>query len=131
MEKLSITKAGKTTEKEHLILLDPAMAGKDLKKVLDIQQDWQKMFKRGLHTLNKSAYQIVYIQPGIMSESEREASKKLRADGPFNLLSKGLDATSPLSSNNSISSKLNNDASKQNGVVGSSSSFSTYEDKKL
>jgi hypothetical protein len=38
---------------------------------------WQTLVKRGLHTIDKAQYQLVYIQPGLMDANERHISKKV------------------------------------------------------
>ena len=41
--------------------------------------NWSKVVKRGVHTFSKKAYQIVYIQPGVMGDWERGESKVIHS----------------------------------------------------
>mmetsp|Transcript_25141 Transcript_25141/g.32802 ORF Transcript_25141/g.32802 Transcript_25141/m.32802 type:complete len:106 (+) Transcript_25141:174-491(+) len=93
MEK-GVKKGKNAAEALNLLVFDPAQVGYSIQYALSIQKGWARYLKRGVHTLKKNAYQIVYIQPGIMTEQEIEASKKLKADGPFNLINPDSDFVS-------------------------------------
>jgi hypothetical protein len=69
-------------EKKSLIVFDPANSGSNVYNHLieDLSSKvsngkWKTLVKRGLHTITKKQYQVVFIKPGLMSKSEREASK--------------------------------------------------------
>lgn len=40
---------------------------------------WQRLLRRGLHTLTRPQYQLLYVLDGLYSPLEREASKDMRA----------------------------------------------------
>jgi hypothetical protein len=67
--------------KTNLIIFDPSASGSILQRHLedDIAEQssgkWQVLVKRGIHTITKRTYQIVYIQPGIMTIAQRHASR--------------------------------------------------------
>ena len=59
-----------------LIVFDPSSNGSKLKHNLEeLLPAWRMQLKRRLHTLNRFAYQLVAVRPGLMSASEREAAK--------------------------------------------------------
>ena len=66
---------------QAFIIFDPQSNGSTLRQRLEDELTgrsfgkWQALVKRGLHTINHHLYQIVYIQPGIMSPIERADSK--------------------------------------------------------
>ena len=62
------------TKKISLIIFDPVSIGFKLKENLQCNGTWQRQVKRGLHTLNHGAYQVMYVS-GIMTAVEREQSK--------------------------------------------------------
>ena len=72
-----------TSESPSLLLFDPAGSGSILEGHLraDLAGEngaagsWQRLLKRGLHTLRMKTYQLVYVKPGLMTEKEREESK--------------------------------------------------------
>lgn len=58
-----------------LLVFDPASDGKMiLANLTDGNGNWKRQLKRGIHTLTKSAYQIMYIA-GTLSPEARELSK--------------------------------------------------------
>lgn len=61
-----------------LLLFDPSSNGKSIKSnLLAGTNSWKSQVKRGLHTLKKTQYQIVYIVDEIMNENMRNKSKIL------------------------------------------------------
>uniref|UniRef100_A0A7N0UPD4 UFSP1/2/DUB catalytic domain-containing protein n=1 Tax=Kalanchoe fedtschenkoi TaxID=63787 RepID=A0A7N0UPD4_KALFE len=60
-----------------LLILDPSHKTAALEKSLEINLGWQKLIKRGVHTLKKSQYQLCYIDPGIAYGEELEQLKVL------------------------------------------------------
>ncbi|KAA8533503.1 hypothetical protein F0562_031063 [Nyssa sinensis] len=61
----------------NLLILDPAHKTAALEKSLKENVGWQKLIKRGLHTLKKLQYQLCYIDPGIAYGEEMERLKTL------------------------------------------------------
>ena len=75
-----------TQAKTNILIFDPVSAGKTIKqKLLNYLSDapnntWQVMMKRGLHTMAKKEYQIVYIDAiddGLLPPQLRHMSKTL------------------------------------------------------
>ncbi|KAK3042018.1 hypothetical protein RJ639_001720 [Escallonia herrerae] len=64
-------------EKYNLLILDPAHKTEALEKSLKENVGWQKLIKRGVHTLKKLQYQLCYIDPGCASSEEMEKLKTL------------------------------------------------------
>ncbi|CAN0922838.1 Zinc finger-containing ubiquitin peptidase 1 [Linum grandiflorum] len=60
-----------------LLILDPAHSTESLEISLKEDTQWEKLIKRGVHTLKRSQYQICYIDPGIASRDEMEHLKNL------------------------------------------------------
>ena len=68
--------------KTSLVIFDPLSDGALLRSHMENylaegpqKSKWQAIVKRGLHTMRNNLYQIVYIQPGIMSPQERLNSR--------------------------------------------------------
>ncbi|XAR52109.1 hypothetical protein NMG60_11020013 [Bertholletia excelsa] len=61
----------------NLLILDPAHKTAALERSLKEKVGWQKLIKRGVHTLRKPQYQLCYIDPGIAYEEEIEQLKTL------------------------------------------------------
>ena len=68
--------------KSSLLLFDPSSKGNLLfRSLVDYLEDsnsnksWQQTVKRAMHTFNHKQYQLVYIQPGLMTPKERNSSK--------------------------------------------------------
>jgi len=70
----------------NLLIFDPDHIGSSVKQALQKREGWEQLLKRGQDTLTKDTYQIVYIQPGIMTSEEKENSKHIWGEGPFALL---------------------------------------------
>ncbi|KAK2972822.1 hypothetical protein RJ640_028350, partial [Escallonia rubra] len=64
-------------EQYNLLILDPAHKTETLEKSLKENVGWQKLIKRGAHTLKKLQYQLCYIDPGCASTEEMEKLKTL------------------------------------------------------
>ncbi|WOK95365.1 hypothetical protein Cni_G04072 [Canna indica] len=58
-----------------LLVLDPAHRTAALEKSLTDNNGWQKLIKRGVHTLKKPQYQLCYVDPGIAHGEEMEQLK--------------------------------------------------------
>ncbi|KAK4788016.1 hypothetical protein SAY86_019335 [Trapa natans] len=64
--------------KQHnLLVLDPVHNTKILEASLRGKSGWQKLIKRGVHTLRKPQYQLCYVERGICNEEELEKLKTL------------------------------------------------------
>ncbi|KAL6955483.1 hypothetical protein U1Q18_031918 [Sarracenia purpurea var. burkii] len=61
----------------NLLVLDPAHKTAALERYLKENVGWQKLIKRGVHTLKKPQYQLCYIDPGIAGADEVEQLKTL------------------------------------------------------
>jgi zinc finger-containing ubiquitin peptidase 1 len=44
---------------------------------------WQRLVKRGIHTLRKAEYQLMYVEDGIASGEQREALRVIAAAERF------------------------------------------------
>ncbi|XP_009788667.1 uncharacterized protein [Nicotiana sylvestris] len=63
----------------NLLILDPGHPTESLAKSLKENAGWQKLVKRGVHTLKKPLYQLCFIDPGIASGEEMERLKNLHS----------------------------------------------------
>ncbi|KAK7372884.1 hypothetical protein VNO80_06274 [Phaseolus coccineus] len=61
----------------NLMVLDPSHRTGALERSLTEKVGWQKLLKRGVHTLKKQQYQLCYVDPGIASEEEMEKLKTI------------------------------------------------------
>lgn len=48
-----------------LLVLDPGCPSQPLADALQRRQGWQRLLKRGAHTLRKAQYQLLYCAPGL------------------------------------------------------------------
>ncbi|CAI9087025.1 OLC1v1020990C2 [Oldenlandia corymbosa var. corymbosa] len=62
----------------NLLILDPGHQTEALEKSMKQNFGWQKLIKRGIHTLKKHQYQLCFIEPGIARGEEIERLKILR-----------------------------------------------------
>lgn len=62
-----------------LLILDPGTHTQQLAAAIRAKQGWQKYLKRGLHTLKKPQYQVMYIKDGVMAASEAATWKVIAA----------------------------------------------------
>ncbi|RAL39803.1 hypothetical protein DM860_013004 [Cuscuta australis] len=63
----------------NLLILDPGHRTKHLEKSLRDNKGWQRLIKRGVHTLKKPFYQFCFIDPGVACGEEAEQLKILRS----------------------------------------------------
>ncbi|KAL3846033.1 hypothetical protein ACJIZ3_003436 [Penstemon smallii] len=61
----------------NLLIFDPAIKTKSLEESLRKNIGWQKLIKRGIHTLKKPLYQLCYVDPGIACGKELENLKTI------------------------------------------------------
>ncbi|XP_066317622.1 uncharacterized protein [Miscanthus floridulus] len=62
-------------EQYTLLILDPGHRTADLERSLRSKKGWQRLVKRGVHTLRKPQYQLCYVDPGIANSEEMEQLK--------------------------------------------------------
>lgn len=62
-----------------LLILDPGQRTAELERCLTSNNGWQKLVKRGVHTLRKPQYQLCYVDPGIASGEELEQLKTIES----------------------------------------------------
>ncbi|CAO2832400.1 unnamed protein product [Amaranthus hypochondriacus] len=62
-------------KKYNLLVLDPAHNTEALERSLRENFGWQRLLKRGLHTLRKPQYQLCYVDHGIAQAAEIELLK--------------------------------------------------------
>ncbi|CAD6341660.1 unnamed protein product [Miscanthus lutarioriparius] len=67
-------------EQYTLLILDPGHRTADLERSLRSKKGWQRLVKRGVHTLRKPQYQLCYVDPGIASLEEMEQLKDINND---------------------------------------------------
>ncbi|KAK8970514.1 hypothetical protein KSP40_PGU020063 [Platanthera guangdongensis] len=67
-------------ETYSLLILDPGQRTKDLERTLRDNNGWQKIIKRGVHTLKKPQYQLCYIDPGVACMEELEDLKTIHSE---------------------------------------------------
>ncbi|KAI6697680.1 hypothetical protein NL676_017799 [Syzygium grande] len=67
----------KGMQKCNLLVLDPGHRTATLERSLKRNAGWQKLIKRGVHTLKKPQYQLCYIDPGIARGEELEQLKTM------------------------------------------------------
>ncbi|XP_020573224.1 zinc finger with UFM1-specific peptidase domain protein [Phalaenopsis equestris] len=67
-------------QKYSLLILDPGQRTRDLEKTLGDNNGWQKLIKRGFHTLKKPQYQLCYIDPGVAYDEEWEDLKTIHSE---------------------------------------------------
>ncbi|KAG8390487.1 hypothetical protein BUALT_Bualt01G0088500 [Buddleja alternifolia] len=61
----------------NLLVFDPSGPTTALEKSLRANAGWQKLIKRGAHTLKKPQYQLCFIEPGIACGEELEELKTI------------------------------------------------------
>uniref|UniRef100_A0ACD5VBJ5 Uncharacterized protein n=1 Tax=Avena sativa TaxID=4498 RepID=A0ACD5VBJ5_AVESA len=64
-------------DRYNLLVLDPGHRTADLERSLTIKKGWQKLVKRGVHTLRKPQYQLCYVDPGIANSEEMAELKTI------------------------------------------------------
>ncbi|XP_059463342.1 uncharacterized protein LOC132192103 isoform X2 [Corylus avellana] len=60
-----------------LLIFDPAHRTTVIERALKESDGWQKLIKRGVHTLRKPQYQLCYIDTGIAQGEEMELLKRI------------------------------------------------------
>lgn len=64
-------------DRYNLLVLDPGHRTADLERTLTMKKGWQRLVKRGVHTLRKPQYQLCYVDPGIASLEEMSQLKTI------------------------------------------------------
>ncbi|XP_039134588.1 zinc finger-containing ubiquitin peptidase 1-like [Dioscorea cayenensis subsp. rotundata] len=62
-----------------LLVLDPSERTEDLERSLQASSGWQRLIKRGVHTLRKPQYQLCYVDHGIAHKEEMEQLKVIHS----------------------------------------------------
>ncbi|KAI3426091.1 hypothetical protein D9Q98_008059 [Chlorella vulgaris] len=62
-----------------LLILDPSTPGSKLAAALANRTGWQRLLKRGAHTLRNQQYQLLFVEPGIAAGAQLDALKMLAA----------------------------------------------------
>lgn len=74
---IQVTHHKKGAKQYNLLVLDPAHKTVHMERALSENIGWQKLIKRGAHTLKESQYQLCYIDSGIAHGEEIEQLKTL------------------------------------------------------
>ncbi|KAF3790396.1 Zinc finger with UFM1-specific peptidase domain protein [Nymphaea thermarum] len=75
---IQIHKSTEMMSREYsLLVLDPSQRTADLESSLKRNVGWQRLLKRGVHTLKKPQYQLCYVDPGIAFGKELEQLKTI------------------------------------------------------
>ena len=62
-----------------LLVLDPGSQPASLARALGERQGWQRLLKRGGHTLRQGQYQLLWVEPGLAAGEELERLKLVAA----------------------------------------------------
>lgn len=62
-----------------LLVLDPGTPGAGLANALHSGAGWQRLLRRGAHTLKHPQYQLLFVQPGLASGAELQSLKQIAA----------------------------------------------------
>ena len=75
-------------DKSSLLVFDPMAYGETLKRNLMSGNSWQRLVKRGSHTLTQDAYQLVYVLPELLTSEQWESSKVIFTEPPLSFQSR-------------------------------------------
>ena len=73
-------RAGAAEDEFHLLVLDPGIPTVKLADALREGNHWQRLLKRGVHTLDKPEYQLLYVDDGLATGAELAALKVIQAE---------------------------------------------------
>ena len=73
-------RAGAAESEFNLLILDPGTRTVELAAALKGGKNWQRLLKRGVHTLNKVEYQLMYVDDGLATGAELAGLKILQAE---------------------------------------------------
>ena len=62
-----------------LLVLDPGVPTAKLAAALREGKHWQRLLKRGVHTLDKPEYQLMYVDDGLAAGAELTELKVIQA----------------------------------------------------
>ena len=73
-------RAGAPESEFNLLVLDPGIPTVKLAAALREGKNWQRLLKRGVHTLDKPEYQLMYVDDGLATGAELAESKIVQAE---------------------------------------------------
>ena len=72
-------RAGAAESEFNLLILDPGTPTFKLAAALKEGKNWQQLLKRGVHTLIKAEYQLMYVDDGLATGAELAGLKIIDA----------------------------------------------------
>lgn len=76
-------RAGAAESEFNLLVLDPGIPTVKLAAALREGKNWQRLLKRGMHTLDKPEYQLMYVDDGLAVGDELTEFKSIQAEEWF------------------------------------------------
>ena len=73
-------RAGAPESEFNLLVLDPGIPTVRLAAALRTGRNWERLLKRGVHTLDKPEYQLMYIDDGLATGQEFAESRIVHAE---------------------------------------------------
>lgn len=73
-------RAGAAESEFNLLVLDPGIPTVKLAVALREGKNWQRLLKRGVHTLDKPEYQLMYVDDGLAVGEELTELKSIQAE---------------------------------------------------
>ncbi len=73
-------RAGAAEGEYNLLVLDPGVPTAKLAAALRDGKGWQRLLKRGVHTLSRPEYQLLYVDDGVASGAELQKLKEVAAE---------------------------------------------------
>lgn len=73
-------RAGAPESEFNLLVLDPGIPTVKLAAALHDGKNWQRLLKRGVHTLDKPEYQLMYVDDGLATDEEFAENKTVQAE---------------------------------------------------
>ena len=74
------SRAGAPESEFNLLILDPGTSTVKLAAALKEGKNWQRLLKRGVHTLDEAEYQLMYVDDGLATGAELAGLKILQAE---------------------------------------------------
>ena len=76
-------RAGAAEDQYNLLVLDPGVPTAKLAAALRDGKGWQNLLKRGVQTLSKPEYQLLYVDDGVATGAELQELKRVSAEEWF------------------------------------------------